>query len=83
LLRERFAKWVVDRLNPFFQIQSLYDFKDFNAKFDPDWLPRIMVYEDASDLANVGILYAGVDGFLNVPVIGRFLVPRVVNDRAA
>jgi lysyl-tRNA synthetase len=75
--RERVGKWVVDRMNPFFQIQSLYD---FNAKFDPDWLPRSIVYEDAGDLANVGILYAGAEGFLNVPVIGHLLVPQVVTE---
>ncbi|MFN8200914.1 MAG: phosphatidylglycerol lysyltransferase domain-containing protein [Solirubrobacteraceae bacterium] len=74
---ERVGKWFVDRMNLFFQIQSLYD---FNAKFDPDWLPRSIVYEDAGDLANVGILYAGVEGFLNVPVIGRVLVPQVVTE---
>ena len=39
-LRQRVARWVVGRLNPFFQIQSLYD---FNAKFDPDWLPRVIL----------------------------------------
>jgi lysylphosphatidylglycerol synthetase-like protein (DUF2156 family) len=78
--RERIGKWVVDRMNPFFQIQSLYD---FNAKFDPDWLPRSIVYEDAGDLASVGILYAGVEGFLNVPVIGHLLVPQVVTEAGA
>jgi lysyl-tRNA synthetase, class II len=78
--RERFGKWVVDRLNPFFQIQSLYD---FNAKFDPDWLPRVIVYEDGTDLPRVGILYAGVEGFLNVPVIGSLLVPKVVTEAPA
>jgi hypothetical protein len=76
-IRERAGKWVVDRLSPFFQIQSLYD---FNAKFDPDWLPRVLVYEDAGDLGKVGILYAGVEGFLNVPVIGHLLVPQVVTE---
>ena len=76
-IRERAGKWVVDRLNPFFQIQSLYD---FNAKFDPDWLPRVLVYEDAGDLGKVGSLYAGVEGFLNVPVIGHLLVPQVVTE---
>lgn len=35
---------------------------------------------DAGDLANMGILYAGVEGFLNVPVIGHLLVPQVVTD---
>ncbi len=75
--KERIAKWFVDRLNPFFQIQSLYD---FNAKFDPDWLPRMVAYGEGADLAGVSILYAGAEGFLDIPVIGRFLVPQVVTE---
>ena len=39
---------------------------------------RSMVFEEAVDLPRVGILYAGVEGFLNVPVLGRLLVPPVV-----
>ena len=72
---DKALKWVVGKLNPFFQIKSLYD---FNEKFQPEWLPRSMVYEEAADLPRVGILYAGVEGFLNVPVLGRLLVPPVV-----
>jgi lysyl-tRNA synthetase, class II len=59
---------------------SLYD---FNAKFDPDWLPRVIVYEDGADLPRVSILYAGIEGFLNVPVIGHLLVPQVVTEAVA
>jgi lysyl-tRNA synthetase class 2 len=73
--RLRLARWVVGRLNPFFQIQSLYD---FNAKFDPDWLSRILVYERSAHLPTVALLYAGVEGFLALPGIGSLLVPRVV-----
>ena len=61
-------------LNPFFQIKSL---RDFNAKFDPEWLPRSIVIEDPAAVPKVGILYASVEGFLNLPVIGRYLVPPV------
>ena len=61
-------------LNPFFQIQSL---RDFNQKFDPEWLPRSIVIDDAADLPKVAMLYASVEGFLDVPVIGRFLEPPV------
>ncbi|HEX2502706.1 MAG TPA: lysine--tRNA ligase [Miltoncostaeaceae bacterium] len=77
---DRALKWVVAKLNPFFQIKSLYD---FNEKFQPEWLARSMVFEEAVDLPRVGILYAGVEGFLNVPVVGRLLVPPVVAARGA
>jgi lysyl-tRNA synthetase len=61
-------------LNPFFQIQSL---RDFNEKFDPEWLPRSIVIDDPGDLIKVATLYASIEGFLEVPLVGRFLVPPV------
>jgi lysylphosphatidylglycerol synthetase-like protein (DUF2156 family) len=75
--RDRAMKWFVSKLNPFFQVKSLYD---FNEKFQPEWLPRSMVYEEAADLPHVAMLYAGVEGFLNVPLLGSLLVPPVVAD---
>lgn len=72
---ERIAKWFAGKLNPFFQIRSLYD---FNKKFLPEWLPRMIVYEEGTSLARVGILYQGLEGFLNIPVLGKYFVPRMV-----
>lgn len=63
-------------MSPYFQITSL---RDFNAKFDPDWEPRSIVVEDVEDMPQVGILYASVEGFLRLPVIGRYLVPKVTS----
>ena len=61
-------------LNPYFQIQSL---RDFNAKFGPQWLPRSIVVDDLAELPQVALLYASVEGFLDLPLVGRFLVPPV------
>src|SRR5256885_11295876 len=61
-------------LNPFFQIKSL---RDFNEKFDPEWLSRSIVVEDPAAVPTVGLLYASVEGFLNLPLVGRYLVPSV------
>jgi lysylphosphatidylglycerol synthetase-like protein (DUF2156 family) len=72
---ERVARKLVGVLNPFFQIRSL---RDFNAKFDPDWLPRVLAYRRPTDLPKVGLLYAAAEGFLAVPVIGDLLVPKAV-----
>jgi lysylphosphatidylglycerol synthetase-like protein (DUF2156 family) len=69
---QRVLKKVATVMNPYFQIKSL---RDFNAKFDPDWAPRSIVVEDVEHMASVGILYASVEGFLNVPVIGPKLAP--------
>lgn len=70
----RIQRRIAKALNPFFQIQSL---RDFNAKFDPGWLPRSIVIEDPADLLEVALLYASIEGFLEVPLLGRFLVPPV------
>ncbi|MGE0300164.1 MAG: phosphatidylglycerol lysyltransferase domain-containing protein, partial [Pseudonocardia sp.] len=72
---QRQARRVVSALNPFFQIKSL---RDFNAKFDPEWLPRVLAFRRRSDLARVGLLYAGAEGFLAIPGIGELLVPKAV-----
>ena len=71
---ERLARRGLTALNPFFQIQSL---RDFNQKFDPEWYPRSIVIDDPGDLPKVTVLYASVEGFLEVPVVGRFLEPPV------
>jgi lysyl-tRNA synthetase, class II len=55
-------------LSPYFQIRSL---RDFNAKFDPEWVPRSIVVQDPEDLPWVGLLYASVEGFLRLPRFKR------------
>jgi lysyl-tRNA synthetase, class II len=72
-LPQRMLKKLAEVLNPYFQIKSL---RDFNAKFDPEWVPRSIVVEDPAAMAKVGLLYASVEGFLDVPVLGRYLAPR-------
>lgn len=69
---QRILKRVAEVLNPFFQVKSL---RDFNAKFDPDWWPRSIVLEDAESAPKVALLYATTEGFLNIPVVGKKLVP--------
>jgi lysyl-tRNA synthetase, class II len=71
---QKVMKVVADALNPFFQIESL---RDFNEKFDPEWLPRAIVIEDPAAMPKVGLLYASVEGFVTLPVVGRYLVPQV------
>jgi lysylphosphatidylglycerol synthetase-like protein (DUF2156 family) len=72
---QRVAKKLVTVLNPFFQIESLHD---FNAKFDPEWLSRVLVYRTPEDLPRVALRYAGAEGFLSVPVLGELFVPKPV-----
>ncbi|MGY1604754.1 lysine--tRNA ligase [Geodermatophilus sp. SYSU D00815] len=72
---QRVARWAVGVLNPFFQIRSL---RDFNARFDPEWLPRVLAVRSVADLPRVGLRYAGAEGFLAVPGLGELLVPKAV-----
>jgi lysyl-tRNA synthetase, class II len=74
-LPQRLAKRAVDLMNPFFQIKSLHD---FNAKFHPQWLSRVLIYQEPTDLPRVGLLYAGAEGFLAIPGIGDLFVPKQV-----
>jgi lysylphosphatidylglycerol synthetase-like protein (DUF2156 family) len=53
-------------LSPYFQITSL---RDFNAKFDPQWVPRTIVVEDLGSIPRVGLLYAAFEGFVRLPRI--------------
>ncbi len=75
-LPQRAFKRVLELVNPFYQIKSL---KMFNQRFYPEWVPRVIVYDDARALPRVGLLYGGVEGFLSVPVIGRYFLPRTVS----
>lgn len=72
---EKLARRLVTALNPFFQIRSL---QRFNAKFAPEWLPRVLAFRRPADLPKVGLLYAAAEGFLAVPLIGDLLVPKAV-----
>jgi lysyl-tRNA synthetase class 2 len=53
--------WLLKRLNPYFQIQSLLT---FNAKFDPRWVPRYLVYRSIGDLAPVAVAALSAESFL-------------------
>ncbi len=73
-LSGRLQRLMAKGLNPFFQIQSL---RDFNQKFGPEWVPRSVVIDDVSDLPRVAMLYASVEGFLELPVLSRALEPPI------
>ena len=73
-LSGRLQRLMAKGLNPFFQIQSL---RDFNQKFGPEWVPRSVVIDDVSDLPRLAMLYASVEGFLEVPVLSRVLEPPI------
>jgi lysylphosphatidylglycerol synthetase-like protein (DUF2156 family) len=73
-LAGRLQRLMAKGLNPFFQIQSL---RDFNQKFGPEWVPRSIVIDELSDMPRIAMLYASVEGFLEVPVLSRALEPPI------
>jgi lysyl-tRNA synthetase class 2 len=57
-------------LSRWFQIESLYK---FNAKFQPDWEPRFLVYKQTRDLPRIGFAAMQAEAFitLGLPQFGR------------
>ena len=53
--------WLVKRLNPYFQIESLLV---FNAKFRPRWVARYLVYRSPGDLPAVIVAALSAESFL-------------------
>ncbi|MDQ1521264.1 MAG: lysyl-tRNA synthetase, class, partial [Actinomycetota bacterium] len=53
--------WVLRRLNPYFQIESLLT---FNAKFHPRWVQRHLVYRSIADLLPVAVAALSAEAFL-------------------
>ncbi|CAG7640207.1 phosphatidylglycerol lysyltransferase domain-containing protein [Actinacidiphila bryophytorum] len=65
-------------LSRWFQIESLYK---FNAKFQPDWVPRFLVFPNSRDLPRIGFAIMQAEGFVNLSlplpaVVQRFLPGR-------
>lgn len=51
-------------LSRWFQIESLYR---FNAKFQPRWEPRYVVFSASRDLPRIGLAALRAEGFLSLP----------------
>ncbi len=56
-----------------FQLESLYR---SNEKYDPDWVPRFMMFENVGDLPRVGIAAGIAEGFVATPSPRTWLARR-------
>jgi len=67
-LLERVAARMLRWADAWFQIESLYR---FNAKFDPRWEPRYVLYEGRLGLARAGLAAAWAEGQIPKPLARR------------
>jgi lysylphosphatidylglycerol synthetase-like protein (DUF2156 family) len=70
---QRVQRWVLQRLSGSMQIESLWK---YNAKFGPTWQPRYAVYDAPENIVPAALAVAKAESFWELPVIGRFMVPK-------
>jgi len=70
---QRAQRWALHQLSGSMQIESLWR---YNAKFAPVWAPRYAVYDAPEHLLPIALAVGRAESFWELPVIGRFLVPR-------
>ncbi|HXW77991.1 MAG TPA: phosphatidylglycerol lysyltransferase domain-containing protein, partial [Acidimicrobiales bacterium] len=68
----RIQAWFLRRMSGSMQIESLWK---FDAKYDPEWQPRYVLYDAPENALAVAIAIARAESWWELPVIGRFLVP--------
>ncbi|NNN03984.1 MAG: DUF2156 domain-containing protein [Acidimicrobiaceae bacterium] len=66
----RVERWTLRRLSGILPIESLWA---FNAKYDPDWLPRYLVYPAAEQFVPVVMAILRAESLTEIPVVGRLL----------
>ena len=67
---QRAERWALKRMSNFAQIESLWR---FNAKYEPDWLPRYVVFDTAEHLAPVVMAIVRAESLSEIPVLGKLL----------
>jgi lysylphosphatidylglycerol synthetase-like protein (DUF2156 family) len=67
---QRAERWFLKRLSNFAQIESLWK---FNAKYEPEWLPRYVVFDTAEHLVPVVMAILRAESLWEIPVLGRLL----------
>ena len=76
-LPQRVERWALKKMSSFLQIETLWR---FNAKYEPSWLPRYVVYDTAEHLVPVVLSILRAESLSEVPVIGRMIA---ASDRRA
>ena len=71
---QRVERWALRRLSGVLQIETLWR---FNAKYEPTWLPRYIVFDSAEQFVPVVVQIMRAESLTEVPVIGRLLTTGV------
>ncbi len=74
---QRVERWALKKMSSFLQIETLWR---FNAKYEPQWLPRYVIYDTAEHLVPVVLSILRAESLSEVPVIGRMIA---ASDRRA
>ena len=67
---QRVERWALRRLSGVLQIETLWR---FNAKYEPQWLPRYIVFDSAEQFVPVAVQIMRAESLTEVPVLGRLL----------
>ncbi|HVB91399.1 MAG TPA: phosphatidylglycerol lysyltransferase domain-containing protein [Acidimicrobiales bacterium] len=67
---QRVERWALRRLSGVLQIETLWR---FNAKYEPRWLPRYIVFDSAEQFVPVAVQIMRAESLTELPVIGRLL----------
>jgi lysylphosphatidylglycerol synthetase-like protein (DUF2156 family) len=70
---QRVERWALRRLSGVLQIETLWK---FNAKYEPRWLPRYIVFDSAEQFVPVTVQIMRAESLTEVPVLGRLLTTR-------
>jgi lysylphosphatidylglycerol synthetase-like protein (DUF2156 family) len=71
---QRVERWAIRRLSGVLQIETLWR---FNAKYEPKWLPRYIVFDSAEQFVPVAVQIMRAESLTEVPIIGRLLTTGV------
>jgi lysyl-tRNA synthetase class 2 len=69
-------RWALRRLSGVLPIETLWS---FNAKYQPSWLPRYLVYPAAESFVPVVAAILRAEAITEIPVIGRLLAQDPTN----
>jgi lysylphosphatidylglycerol synthetase-like protein (DUF2156 family) len=67
-LTQRVERWALRRLSGVLQIESLWR---FNAKYEPTWSPRYVVWDSAEQFVPTLVQILRAESLTEIPVVGR------------